>query len=83
VVGENEMKRWHIQFDQNAGEYTGNLVVTANKICLDKQNLNAFTADGVYIEIDERIISLEKLPIRKPARRGKSDGDEQIKRQSK
>jgi len=55
------MKRWYIKFEENGSEYTGHLIVTANEVRRDEENEKAFTADGVRVEIDERIISVDEI----------------------
>lgn len=55
------MKRWIIKFQENGDEYIGTLVVTANELTVVAEN--AFIADGVYIEMDEPIVSEEEIPL--------------------
>jgi hypothetical protein len=57
------MKKWHVIFAENGDEYEGWLNVTANDVVFDINNPRAITADGVYIEIDERIISITPIYI--------------------
>lgn len=52
------MKKWLIVFNENGGEYMGELIVTAKEIL--QVGDRSFTADGVHIEIDECIISIEE-----------------------
>ena len=53
------MKKWYVEFKENGDEYSGTLTVTA-KSCVQIGS-NSFEADGVLIEIDEDINSLEEV----------------------
>lgn len=50
------MNKYVVTFEENGCEYTGSLIVTCNKI--NKIAECEFTADGIHIEIDEKIISI-------------------------
>lgn len=54
-------RRWKVQFSENGEEYYGHLTVEA--VCLDRDPVNnkAFFADGVWVEIDEHIVSVEEI----------------------
>ncbi len=56
-----KLRKWIINFCENGDEYTGNLTVTAKELHQDESNKCAFWADGVFIEIDEPIISIMEL----------------------
>lgn len=58
----NKSQRWNVEFEENGGEYTGNLFVTAKDVHFDEVNENAFWVDRLFIELDERILSIKKLP---------------------
>jgi len=50
------MKNWTIKYEQNAGEYTGYIVVTAHELQqLDSRTVNA---DAVTITFDEDILEI-------------------------
>ena len=51
---------WLVRFKENGDEYEGSLSVTAYWLEKDKNNPKAFEADGVKIELDEEIISIEE-----------------------
>ncbi len=51
-------KQFKIIFEENASEYTGWLKVSCNKI--EKIGENTFKADGVIVEIDEKILSINE-----------------------
>lgn len=55
------MKKWQIKFDENGGEYTGFLIVTANDMHADEDDETAFFADSVHVKIDERITSIDEI----------------------
>ncbi len=57
------MKRWIITFEQNGGEYTGWLEILCNKIELDEQDDCVLYADGMRIQIDEKIIEVEEMAM--------------------
>lgn len=54
-------RKWFIEFEENGTEYVGSLKVTAKELHRDEINDHAFWADGVFIEIDERIISVDEI----------------------
>jgi hypothetical protein len=63
--------KWIVRFEENGGEYTGYVYITANEI--SQETPYVILADGVSIEFDEVIIeivyhifdnALKKLKIR-------------------
>ena len=54
-------RRWNIQFSENGEEYYGHLIVSANSLERDPSNNKVFIADGVRVEIDEHIVSVEEI----------------------
>ncbi len=54
-------RKWFIEFEENGSEYTGSLKVTAKELHRDEANEKGFWADGVFVEIDERIISVDEI----------------------
>jgi len=54
-------RKWRIVFEENSGEYSGSLVVTAKELSRDEESERAFWADGVHVEIDEEIISIDEI----------------------
>lgn len=52
------MRQWTVTFEENGGEYYGSLVITADRC--EKTGECQVTADGVVIDIDERIDSIEQ-----------------------
>ena len=52
-----EKRSWTVSFDENGGEYTGHLTVTAVSVIW--VNSHTFKADDIEIELDERIISID------------------------
>lgn len=55
-------RRWSVTFSENGEEYLGSLTVEAHSLERDPVNDKAFFVDGVWIEIDEYIVSVEELP---------------------
>ena len=58
------MKNWLIEFEENGGEFVGTMVVTAKEIIKSVKEYgyqDSFIADGVYIKMDERIISISEI----------------------
>jgi hypothetical protein len=59
--GERVVKQYKVIFDENGGEYEGWLIVTCNTSEKDNDNNRIFYADGIKIEIDEKILSIVKV----------------------
>jgi hypothetical protein len=59
------MKTWHIAYEQNGEEYVGYIKILAKR--LKKIDKTKILADGVTIELDEKIISIEE---EEPIQRG-------------
>lgn len=56
------MRIFLITFEENAGEYEGQLRITCDKLKFSTlYNDCVFYADGVRVKIDERIISIEEI----------------------
>lgn len=60
---DSEMKRYQVYFDENGGEYIGFCYVDAEHIAIDIDDPKAFYADGVRVEMDERIIRIIDIAI--------------------
>ena len=81
-------KKWRIEFEENGSEYTGVLHVESDALQLDENNEKVFFADGVRVEIDERIIEAVEIIESGLTRRAadlpkageKSEADEMIDR---
>jgi len=58
---EEKSRKWFVGFEENGYEYVGSLKVTAKELHCDEANDHAFWADGVFIEIDKRIISVYEI----------------------
>ena len=52
------MKTWTIIFEQNGGEYQGHMFITCDELEVDWEDERTIFADGVRIELDERIIEV-------------------------
>lgn len=55
------MKSWIVRFSENGEEYTGHMTITAEGICISQDEEHVIWADGVRIEMDERIVSAEEI----------------------
>lgn len=53
------LRRWDVRFMENGDEYAGHLVITAMSVVQIEDCV--LMADGVRIEIDEPILSIEVL----------------------
>ncbi len=62
-MAKKKMRRWNVLFEENGSEYGGSLKVTAKELHRDEENEKAFWADGVFVEIDERIIIVEEIAL--------------------
>lgn len=58
-----KLRKWYISFCENGDEYPGSLTVTAKELHRDEANDKGFWADGVFVEIDEPIISVEEIEV--------------------
>ncbi len=61
MTDHEEIVKWRVEFSENGEEYVGWLNITAKDVQRVEGNHNALIADGVHIEIDEYIISIERL----------------------
>jgi len=57
------MARYQVYFDENGGEYIGFCYVDAEHIAIDQGDPKVFVADGVRVEMDERIIGIIDIAI--------------------
>ena len=51
--------KWYLELEQNGGEYTGCMYITAEKVKQITDKI--FLADGVVIELDEMIMSITRM----------------------
>jgi len=64
LYGERHiMKSYIITFEENGSEYTGWICVTCNNIEVDWDHGSRLFADGVKIEIDEKIIEIRDKAV--------------------
>lgn len=58
MTSEDEMKKvWTIEIEQNGGEYSGQVYITAEKV--DQTDRFSIIADGIEIVFDEEIIEIK------------------------
>lgn len=60
MKSEDEMKKiWAIKIEQNGGEYSGQVYITAEKV--DQTDRFSIIADGIEIVFDEEIEEIEEI----------------------
>ena len=58
-------QRFIVSFEENGGEYYGELIITTDK--LEQLTKSSFKADGVLVEIDENIVSIKvEMKVEQP-----------------
>jgi len=55
------MKTFVVSFNEAGGEYVGHLTVRCKTLRLSEKDNKTFSADGVIITIDEKIINVVEL----------------------
>lgn len=56
-------RRWQVKFDENGGEYTGYVIITATRVYRAEypNHERVIYADGMKIEFDEAVIDIQPL----------------------
>lgn len=57
------MQKWHIEIEQNGGEYFGWVTFFANDVFTITDQPNQLLVDNKIMEFDEKVVSITRIDI--------------------